>query len=100
MANGDTIIEVKNLLAEKGAIKTQTALRLSLEMQSQMYEKLTDEIKNRIELEEKVRRIEGSSIVLWVEKNRKLSVLILVIYLLLNSVVDVKAIVLTALGYK
>lgn len=56
MANGETILEIKSLLAEGDrAIPTKTALRLSLDLQMQIFEKQAEQDKNYTELEKRVK---------------------------------------------
>jgi hypothetical protein len=89
--NGDTIKEVKALLADEGAIKTPTALRLTLQLMSDMYDKLDNQGKASELLCKRVDAIEKSSIVLWVQKHPKASAFIALVYLSLVTFVDVQA---------
>ena len=68
MANGETITEIKTLLAEEGAIPTKTALRLSLDLQLQIFEKQAIQDTKQKELEERIRQQEDTNIIMWIRK--------------------------------
>jgi hypothetical protein len=91
--NGDTINEVKALLAEEGAIKTPTALRLTLQLMSDIYTKQVDEIEERKKLTSRMEKVENSSIVLWMQKHPKSAALIILSYFSVVAFVDVQALV-------
>ncbi len=109
MANGQTIHEIQKLLSEKGAIKTQTALRLSLELQAQIYQKQVEQDEKirmleekingvRTELQGQVDIVKGASIVLWVQRNPKFAAFLLTLYVVLAATVDVRTLLAKALG--
>ena len=98
MANGETITEIKSLLAEDGAIKTTTALRLSLDLQLQIFERQNKQDERIKALEEKVKAVEDSSIVMWVNRNPKLSFFLVSLYLVVASLVDFKEAIAKAIG--
>jgi hypothetical protein len=87
--NGETIKEVKALLADEGAIKTPTALRLTLQLMSDMYEKLDKQGEESAALCKRMDAVEKSSIVLWVQKHPKSAIFIALSYFSLVTFVDV-----------
>lgn len=99
MTNGETITEVKNLLAEGDkTIPTKTALRLSLGLQLQIFERQIEQENKQKELEQRIKKQEDTNIVLWVQNNPKLSVFLLTVYLIVASLVSWKDVVAKALG--
>jgi len=98
--NGDTINEIKDLLSEKGAITTQTALRLSLSLQAQIYEHVRSRDEEIESLKGRVKVVEDNSIILWMQKNPKLTLLIVTIYLILSALVDWSDVLAKAIGLK
>ena len=96
--NGDTITEIKVLLSEKGAIKAQTALRLSLDIQAQIYESMARRDEQMKVLECRVEKIEKSSIIIWMQSNPKLTLFIATVYLLVSQLVDIRLVLSQALG--
>lgn len=100
MANGETIAEIKTLLAEEGAIPTKTALRLSLDLQLQIFERQDKQDKDQQELATRVKRQEETNVVMWIQNNPKLALFITTLYLIIASLVDFKAVVAKALGIK
>lgn len=96
MTNGSTAKEIKLLLSEKGAIKTSTAQRLTLEIMTQIYEKVEYIDGDMKRLEEKIQKVENASIVLWVQKNPKTSLFLFTLYILYS--VDIQQYILKALG--
>lgn len=111
MANGDTIAEVRQLLSEKGALKQQTALRLSLALQAQIYEKqiaqdtrideLEKETKQKIEaIRDEVKIVKNASIVLWIQNNPKLALFVATFCITLSALVDLRELLAKVLGVK
>ena len=102
--NGDTIKEVKALLQDKGAIPTKTALRLSLDLQKQIYEKLEEHEEKQKEYQritdESIKRLERNSILLWVQSNPKTAAFLLTLYLIISALVDFEKVLALALGVK
>lgn len=99
MANGETITEIKNLLAEGDkTIPTKTALRLSLDLQLQIYEKQIKHEEKQQALEARIKEQERTNIVMWVQNNPKLSLFLLTVYLIVASMVSWKDVVAKALG--
>lgn len=116
MANGNTIIEIKELLKQPGALKVNTAVRLQLEIQSQMYDMLKSVeakyecLNDRVEeIEDSFMKIEGklhseietvqrASIVLWVEAHPKAALAILAIYIGITSLIDIRQIAAWVMG--
>ena len=116
MANGETLREIKEMVAQEGAIKMQTAMRLSLDLQAQMFEKM--ELQNRAHIElaqrvasvesdlrlkankEDVEKVEQASIVLWMQKHPKLTTAIILGYIFITGVLDVRQVLAYALGMK
>lgn len=96
--NGDTIQEIKDLLAEPGAIKQQTALRLTLGISAQIYDLLHQKITEIEDLKKRVKAVEDSSIILWASNHPKLTIFIVSLYLVLSAVVDFRAAIAKALG--
>src|SRR5512146_1468290 len=109
MANGEIVAKVEELLAGDGKISTSNAMRLSLTLQKQMYQKL-DEISKRQDAQEQrlneheemmktfapkaeVDEVKDSSIVLWIRKHEKLALAILAA----TYVVDPRDLLLQAL---
>jgi hypothetical protein len=91
--NGDTIREIKSLLAEAGTIKTPTALRLTLQLMTDIYEKQVEEIGERKKLDRRVETIEKTSIVIWMQKHPKATALLVLSYFSLVAFVDMQALV-------
>lgn len=101
MANGETIAEIKNLLAEGDkTIPTKTALRLSLDLQLQIYERQVQQENKYKALEERLEKQERTNIVMWVQNNPKLSIFLVTVYLIVASMVSWKDVVAKALGVK
>lgn len=100
MANGETITEIKALLAEPDSIPTKTALRLSLDLQLQIFEKQAAQDLKNIELDKRLKVVEDSSIVLWAQKNPKLFIFLVTVYLIVANLVNVKDVLALAVGLK
>lgn len=100
MANGETITEIKALLAEDGAIPTKTALRLSLDLQLQIFSTIDHVIEEQKRLDERLKKQEDSNPVMWVRDNPKLAIFLLTVYLIIASLVDFREVVAKALGVK
>ena len=100
MANGETITEIKALLAEEGAIPTKTALRLSLDLQLQIFEKQAIQDTKQKELEERIRQQEDTNIIMWIRKNPKLSIFLLGLYLIIAPLIDFRDVIAKAIGIK
>jgi hypothetical protein len=100
MANGDTIQEIKGLLSEKGAIKTPIALRLTLDISAQIYDKLTQQEERIKCLEDRVEKVERNSIMIWIQNNPKLAVFILTLYIALTTFYPIQEVFVKALGIK
>lgn len=98
MSNGETVKEIKSLLSEPGAIKPTTAQRLTLELMTQLYDKMERYEGNQKVLLDRVDSLEKKSIIIWIENNPKLFTFLISVYLLLTQVVDLKSIVSKALG--
>ena len=94
MSNGDTINEIKSLLSEKGAIKTQIALRLLLDISAKTY---LEQERRIAALETKLDKVEKSSIVLWVQKNPSAAVFIVTVYIIVSSVISWEDVIARAL---
>jgi len=99
MANGETITEIKHLLAEGDkTIPTKTALRLSLDLQLQIFERQIKQEDKQKELEQRIKKQEDTNIVLWIQNNPKLSIFLFTVYLIVASLVSWKDVVAKALG--
>jgi hypothetical protein len=98
MSNGDTIHEIRELLAEGKAIPTKTALRLSLAAQSEIYDKFAETLKSQQAAEKRIDKLERNSIVFWIQGHPKLATTIITIYIFLAP--HLNAIVAKALGVK
>lgn len=97
MANGDITEKIECLLSEK-EIGTPAAMRLMLELQTQTFRKLDDFTNKQKTIEDRLKRVEDSSIVLWIQKNPKLTVVIVTVYLVVSSFVDWREIAARVLG--
>jgi len=100
MANGSTIKEIKTLLSVGGTIPTKTALRLSLDLQLQIFEKQALQDAKNKEIEDRLGVVEKNSLVMWVQKNPKLSIFIVSVYVVVANVISVKEVLAQALGVK
>lgn len=101
MTNGDTALEIKSLLAEGGrAIPTKTALRLSLSLQLQIFEKQAEQDKKTAELEARLKKQEDTNPVLWMQNNPKLALFLVSLYLIIASLIDFKDVLAQAIGLK
>ena len=111
MANGETLKEIKSLLSEQGAIKTSVAMRLMLDLMSQLYEKIDEYHEEqllqstRLDLIEKnmtdrVEKVERASIVLWVQNHPKIAIAIMTAYLVVSATLDVRQVLAATLGVK
>lgn len=101
MTNGDTVLEIKSLLAEgDGAMSTKTALRLSLNLQLQIFEKQADQDAKNKELEARLKKQEDTNIIFWVQNNPKLSLFVVSVYLIIASLIDFKEVISKAIGLK
>lgn len=101
MTNGDTVLEIKSLLAEgDGAMSTKTALRLSLNLQIQIFEKQAEQDKKNKEIEERLKKQEDTNPILWIQNNPKLSFFLISVYLIIASLIDFKDVLAKAIGLK
>ena len=83
MPNGrDTLKEIKDLLSEKGQISTPTAMRLSLDIQVQMYEEQVNQGK-------RLAQLEGRSIGNWIANHPKAFLGLLGLYIIVSPMIDV-----------
>jgi hypothetical protein len=101
MTNGDTVLEIKSLLAEgDGAMSTKTALRLSLNLQIQIFERQAEQEKKHKELEGRLKKQEDTNIILWVQNNPKLSLFAISVYLIIASLIDFRDVIAKAIGLR
>lgn len=99
MANGETIAEIKNLLAEGDkTIPTKTALRLSLDLQLQIYERQIEHEKKQKALEDRIKKQEDTNLVMWAQNNPKLFLFLVAMYLIISPLVSWNGVVAKALG--
>lgn len=98
MANGSTIIEdVKALLAEEKAISTKTALRLMLGSQLELHKAVKDAETQMQKMSGRVEILERKSIMLWISNHPKLALVIVSIFVVLTTVVDLRVVLAKAL---
>ncbi len=98
MANGSGIIEeVKALLKEERAISTKTALKLTLGVQMELYNAVKDAEEQMKGINKRVEILESKSIVLWIGNHPKAALLIVSIFVVLTTVVDLRVVLAKAL---
>lgn len=94
-------MEIKSLLAEGNrVIPTKTALRLSLDLQMQIFEKQAEQERNYNELKDRIKKQEDTNIVFLVQNNPKLSLFIFTMYLIVSSLIDLHDVFAQAIGLK
>jgi len=98
--NGDTVHEIKALLADGKAIPVKTALRLSLELQSQLFDLVSIGREALIATDKRVEKLERYSIIYWIEKHPKLSTALITAYIVISAMIDFKEVVAKVLAIK
>lgn len=99
MANGEIIEEVKNLLeSDDKDLPIKSAVRLMLTLQMQQYADAKQRGDKIDAMLVRLERVERTSIVLWVLRNPKLALFLAGLGLVLSLMVDLRAVLLRALG--
>ena len=99
MANGTGIVtEVKDMLKEDRAISTKSALRMTLAMQVELHKVVKDLGDKVTENSKRLDKVEGSSIVMWMQRHPKLAVLIAGITVVVATLIDLRVVIAKALG--
>jgi len=90
MANGETFREIRELLNSEDKISATVATRLTLSAMADLMDKfdkyvLDDKVQHKV-IAEEIEKLKQKNILLWVEKNKAFSGILMVLFLFLYIV--------------